>query len=115
MEENKDTSWTSIDLYYKGVHVKKSIAENIKTDALIKVIDTYLDAGFKPSWNEDTNKVALTPSETPQNAPQKATRPCSHEGCTGIQTLNSGISKKTGKPWKAWFCSVSEDHAEFTK
>jgi hypothetical protein len=51
-----EPSWTSVDLYYKGVHVKKSVPSNIKIDLLKQTIDSYLDAGFKPSWNEDTNK-----------------------------------------------------------
>jgi hypothetical protein len=52
MENNP---WTSIDLYYKGVHIKKSMPEEIKPEELKKGIDAYLEAGFKPSWNEDTN------------------------------------------------------------
>lgn len=54
---NDNTPWTSIDLYYKGVHVKKSIPDNIKAEKVIEVIDHYLSLGFKPSWNEDTNKA----------------------------------------------------------
>ena len=69
MEDN--TPWTSIDLYYKGVHIKKSLPENIKGKDLIKAIESYLDLGFKPSWNEDTNvKAKQSPLEsTTQSQP----------------------------------------------
>jgi len=65
-----EPSWTSVDLYYKGVHVKKSVPSNIKIDLLKQTIDSYLEAGFKPSWNEDTNKAVqqIIPAQTVQSA-----------------------------------------------
>jgi hypothetical protein len=56
----KEPSWTSVDLYYKGVHIKKSVPDNIKIEILKKTIDEYLEAGFQPSWNQDTNKAVQT-------------------------------------------------------
>ena len=66
----KEPSWTSVDLYYKGVHVKKSVPSNIKVDLLKQTIDSYLDAGFQPSWNMDTNKAVqqTLPAQTVQSA-----------------------------------------------
>lgn len=51
------TPWTSIDLYYKGFHIKKSWPENVSRVVLMSEVDDLIKAGFKPSWNEDTNKV----------------------------------------------------------
>ena len=53
---NDNTPWTSMDLYYKGVHIKKSIPDNLKAEKMIEVIDHYLELGFEPSWNKETNK-----------------------------------------------------------
>ena len=56
----EEPSWTSVDLYYKGVHVKKSVPEKMGIEVLKETIDKYLESGFKPSWNEDTNKATQT-------------------------------------------------------
>lgn len=105
-EEHKvNTPWTSVDLYYKGVHIKKSIPSNIKVEKLKETIDMYLEAGFKPSWNTETNGK--------HEQPTLLQRPCSHEGCQGTQSFRQGISKKTGKPWKAWFCDLVKEHGDF--
>ena len=56
MDDNLNTPWTSIDLYWKGVHVKKSMPEAINAKELAEVIDKYLKLGFTPSWNLDTAK-----------------------------------------------------------
>lgn len=102
-------NWTSIDLYYKGVHVKKSISKSMKAEELIKTIDAYLDAGFLPSWNAETNgKVGQLP--TPP-----VTKPCTHEGCQGTMTFKKGTSTKTGKPWSGWFCDIVKEHVNWEK
>ena len=96
MEEQNP--WTSIDLYYKGVHVKKSIPQSIKVEDLKNTIDIYLDAGFKPSWNEDTNKTA---SQSVSNAPN-----------SGVKDIMEGQScDKCDAPMKLskkgnWYCSA---------
>ena len=108
LEKTENSAWTSVDLYYKGVHIKKSIPANIKIEVLMETIDKYLEAGFKPSWNDKTNGDHKEP-------PKPLQRPCNHEGCQGTQTFRQGVSKKTGKPWKAWFCDLSEEHADFIK
>lgn len=81
------TPWTSIDLYYKGFHVKKSLPDNVKLEDLKKTIDTYKEAGFEPSWNEDTNKS--------QDPIMKATRSFgpTKEGCQHPEdTLEKRVS-----------------------
>lgn len=54
--DGDDTSWTSIDMYYKGFHVKKSIPQNVKFRDVIKSIEKAIELGFEPSWNTETNK-----------------------------------------------------------
>lgn len=73
-DEVKLQNWTSLDLYYKGFHIKKSISENITPEMLIKKIEGYLEAGFMPSWNNDTNKSL----NTPQKSLQEVTEVCQH-------------------------------------
>ena len=53
-------AWTSVDLYYKGFHVKKSIPANISPAFVIEKIEEYIKLGFEPSWNMDTNKSVQT-------------------------------------------------------
>lgn len=60
-EMEETTSWTSIDLYYKGFHVKKSVPENHSFQDIKKVIDKAIDEGFEPSWNKDTSTKQLDP------------------------------------------------------
>ena len=71
------TPWTSIDLYYKGFHVKKSVPEQFGPAKIIETVEAYLKAGFKPSWNEDTNKSANGSKPTTQ--PAKACPKCEGE------------------------------------
>lgn len=55
----EETSWTSFDLYYKGFHVKKSLAENTPLDKVKKAIEGAIELGFEPSWNKETSTKAL--------------------------------------------------------
>lgn len=71
-EETKN--WTSLDLYYKGFHIKKSWGENISRVTLMAEIDGLIQAGFKPSWNEDTNKTSVPPQSSPQATTQPPTQ-----------------------------------------
>ena len=64
IDEILEQNWTSIDLYYKGVHVKKSISKSMKPSELITAIDAYLAVGFLPSWNPETNKASVQPTQT---------------------------------------------------
>lgn len=116
--EDTNTNWTSIDLYYQGFHVKKSIPQNKSLVAIKETIDEAIKAGFDPSWNIATSKEHLgsLPASEATTEPSKAiTRSCPHEGCTGTQTFRSGISKKTNKPYKVWFCDTVQEHADFVK
>ena len=50
-------SWTSMDVYYKGFHIKKSFPNNISSDVLMKTVESLIEKGFEPSWNNDTNRA----------------------------------------------------------
>lgn len=52
-------NWTSVDLYYRGFHIKKSISANASASSLKTMIDDYISQGFEPSWNMDTSKQHL--------------------------------------------------------
>src|SRR4030042_428341 len=108
--DKKENAWTSVDLYYKGFHIKKSLPVNISPESLIARIDEYIEQGFKPSWNDETNGKNSNIEQ-----PTLLTKPCEIEGCQGTMTFKSGVSKKTGKPWKAWFCDLSEKHVIWEK
>ena len=109
--ENENTPWTSIDLYYKGVHVKKSLPENIKIEDLIKTIDTYLEAGFEASWNAETNKAHDPITKATEDQGKKYI--CNE--CGETAEYKEGISAKTGKPWKAIFCKDNKDHVRWIR
>jgi hypothetical protein len=53
------TSWTSVDAYYKGFHVKKSWPVSMTPEDIKNYIDEMIEAGFKPSWNEETSEKNL--------------------------------------------------------
>lgn len=109
--EPQEENWTSVDAYYRGFHIKKSWGKNVSRVVLMAEIDDLLKAGFKPSWNDDTNKASVV-NPTPQTPAQKYvdTKPVDDEllvpckECGGATTYREGVSKTTGKPWKAYFC-----------
>lgn len=116
MDEQKTENWTSVDMYYKGFHIKKSFGENVNRVTIIKEINDLIEAGFQPSWNPDTNKASVAAS-TAQTAPQATpvpedgyTVPC--KVCGGATTYRTGVSKASGKPWKGYFCA-NKDHKPF--
>lgn len=47
--------WTSIDLYYKGFHIKKSFPQSLSRVDIIREITGFIEDGFEPSWNAETN------------------------------------------------------------
>lgn len=98
------TSWTSIDFYYKGFHIKKSVPSSYKANQIIKIIDKYEAKGFEPSWNADTNKQV-------KNGGSEKKFTC--EVCGADATYKSGVSEKTGKEWKAVFCSENKAHVKW--
>lgn len=104
-------NWTSIDIYYKGVHVKKSISKSMKPSELIETIDAYLSAGFEPSWNNDTNKAHSASQEAPVT-PQATKYTC--RICGEPAEFKQGISK-AGKPWKGYFCSANKEHVSWLR
>jgi hypothetical protein len=95
-------NWTSIDLYYKGFHIKKSISANTSKETLIKMIDEYAEKGFEPSWNSATSKEHLSPAQTVQSAPTNVPVCQIHQM---PMTWKTGVSKTTNKPYAFWSCS----------
>ena len=110
MEEN--TAWTSIDLYYKGVHIKKSLPDNVKIEDLIRTVDTYLAAGFLPSWNVQTNNGHSTP-QTPVVVPPVTVATYSCKTCG--QPANFKEGNKNGKHWSGYFCTADKEHVSWGK
>lgn len=109
MEENKTENWTSVDMYYKGFHIKKSFGENVNRVTIIKEINDLIEAGFQPSWNPDTNKAS---APALKSEPEDTyTVPC--KTCGGATTYKTGVSKASGKPWKAYFCNTNKEHKPF--
>ena len=56
-----------IDTYYKGFHsgitIRMPDNKLIPISKIKTVIDNLVSQGFKPSWNEDTNKVQEAPKD----------------------------------------------------
>lgn len=107
-------SWTSMDLYYKGFHIKKSFPENISDKDLIETIESLIEKGFKPSWNDETTQKALAP-QTPAikdyTAPQVDLSIDGESGQGGKCPVHgtplvwkAGTSKTTGNPYAFWSC-----------
>ena len=94
----------SITVYYKGfsmIITKRDADVTVKPllDSAMEAIDYMVGKGFKPSWNEDTNKQALgiNPIATApiQPAAQANTKPCElHPGQT--------LTYKNGKYGGFW-------------
>lgn len=108
--EPAENSWTSIDMYYHGFHIKKSVPATISPEDLKKGIEEYEKLDFQPSWNPDTNKAAkdgvVQKTETVQNAPI-----C---GVHGTQMVwKEGVSKTTHKPYAFWSCPTKNADNSF--
>ena len=109
MNDELNPNWTSIDLYYKGFHIKKSVPKELSPEDLIKGIESYIAAGFEPSWNKDTTERQLDPI---MNATKDAKIYTCKE-CGAKAEYKTGVSTKTGKPWKALFCTENKEHVEW--
>lgn len=99
------TNWTSIDLYYKGFHVKKSIPENVKFEDVIKSIEKAIELGFEPSWNTETNAKQDPIARATANEGKLLT--C--KICGADAERKSGTSK-SGRDWSGVFCKENKDH-----
>ena len=102
---DENTNWTSIDLYYKGFHVKKSLSENVKVEELIKAIEVYIKAGFEPSWNSATSKEHL-------DAPKATTEPSKQVVDTNTPTCpihHKLMVKRIGKFGEFYTCPTLLD------
>ena len=121
MDEN--TPWTSIDVYYKGFHVKKSLPDNKSALSIKSTIEDLINEGFEPSWNADTSKTHLTPKPA-----SKATTEDQNDfiesldvPMCGIHKVpmnwrEPGISKTTGKAYNGfWACPMKNPDGSFCK
>lgn len=124
LETKEETSWTSMDVYYKGFHIKKSFPSNVSSDTLIRTIDSLIEKGFKPSWNDETTQKALgqkTAVSGQQTASGK-TLDLSIDGKSGQGGTcpvhgtklewKSGVSK-AGKPYAFWSCPTRNADGSF--
>ena len=92
-------NWTSIDAYYRGFHIKKSISARVSASALKTMIDDLVSQGFEPSWNSQTSKEHIAPAK-----PAPSSNPiCQIHNIP--MTWKTGVSKTTGKPYAFWSCS----------
>src|SRR3990167_5330380 len=98
-----NTPWTSVDLYYKGFHFKKSVPANVSPDTLIEMVEEYIEKGFEPSWNKNTSQEQL------DNDPDWVKKKYVCPTCGADADYKEGISK-TGKPWKGIFCKETKEH-----
>ena len=101
------TNWTSIDLYYKGFHVKKSVPENVDFETVKKSIDKAIELGFEPSWNQETNKK----QDPIMRATANEGKLLSCNFCGADAERKSG--EKNGKKWSGIFCSENRDHVQW--
>lgn len=120
--EPQEESWTSVDAYYKGFHIKKSWGKNVSRVILMTEIDDLIKAGFTPSWNQETNKAMSAPVVAPvtQNPGVATPAPLTQKVapgspqpiddivvyckfCKGTTTYKEFTSKK-GNFVKGYFC-----------
>lgn len=102
----QEPSWTSIDMYYKGFHVKKSMPNNIKPEELIKGIEGYIKAGFEPSWNTETNK---------QNGHVEQPALSSTIAVPICPIHNKEMVKRVGKFGEFWSCPTKDAQGNWCK
>ena len=74
----------------------------------VKMIDWLIDSGFKPSWNDETNKANLGDVAQPvQTASPAQSQGLACGVCGALATQKSGISK-ANKPYNGIFCSTKD-------
>jgi len=68
-------------------------------------------AGFKVL--KDVPNVVPAPQSVPQATTQSQEHHCAT--CGNLMIYKEGISAKTGKPWKGWFCSEKGHEVQWLK
>jgi hypothetical protein len=94
-----------IDAYFKGFHcgitVRKEENSIIPSTKVVSIIESLIEKGFKPSWNEDTNKASLGSPVAPKTAenPQEV---CQHpqDRVTVKQSSGNKNPQNKGKYYK---------------
>lgn len=88
-----------IDGYYKGFHtgitIRKDDNSIIPTTSITSTIDSLIEKGFKPSWNEETNgkaspKKPIVDQET-----------CEHKETTVKESTGHSIPTNKGRRYIA--------------
>jgi hypothetical protein len=109
---------TSSVVYYRGVAVtitKRDPEIEIKPliEQQFKLIDWALnEKKALPSWNMETNKELKNHGNTSWQDEGESLK-CKE--CDNPATLKTGISKKTGKPWKGIFCTTVKEHVQWVR
>jgi hypothetical protein len=91
--------------YDRGFRVQVTVRDpNVIVQPLMAkmklFVDHFVESGFKPSWNDDTNK------KTNGEPALKC------ETCGAPAEKRSGVGK-TGKPWTGTFCSANKEHVRW--
>lgn len=98
-----------IDGYYQGFHVGITIRKDdnatIPTSSIMKAVDEMKEKGFKPSWNEDTNKDHNIPAGFVRIADEGRKKNCQY--CDKMTIEKRGIGKND-KPYHAFFCESKD-------
>ncbi len=99
--------------YYKGYSIQITARDpEVKVkpllDKLVEIADYMEENGFKPSWNEQTNKGYESNGSARVNEPSEEAATMACKTCGEPATKRSGVSKKTGKPYTALFCSSQD-------
>jgi len=113
-ETGFNDTWVTVWGYYEGFQVKKAMPKDATTEQIIAQIHEWKDAGFKPSWNTETNKVQEKEADPIMKATEgQGEKKYVCQECGAEAEYKTGISKKNGKPWKAIFCKENEAHTKW--
>lgn len=105
--------------YYKGFRVGTTIRleqnGTIPTSKVINLVEALIELGFKPSWNETTNKETLTPKtiDLSIDGPTGQGGKCPIHGTPLV--WKSGISKTTNNPYAFWSCPTKNADGSYCK
>jgi hypothetical protein len=124
--EITNTPWTSIDMYYRGFHCKKSVPDTFTPVELKAEIDKYADQGFLPSWNQTTNEAVAEKKETITKPEVKAVPLCGIHGTPMIWkegTYKDGVytfgpkkgQSRVGDTYAFWSCSERNADGSYCK
>lgn len=106
--EPQEESWTSVDAYYKGFHIKKSWGKNVSRVILMAEIDDLVKAGFTPSWNQETNK-AMSTVPVVDSKPKEPVLSGEYDDEATCPVHNALMTQKEGKFGPFWSHANGKD------